>query len=272
MLTTTNYKFKKPELTDSPPDITVMNSNWDIIDTNLKKLNDDKAPKDVATTSKEGLMSKTDKSKLDGIAEGANAYMHPSKHPASIITEDATHRFLTDAERKLIQAWEKFKASGGEIGGRVSSEVFLTLLSNSQQYGMYNRGGHLAFPRYNSNGDFVDIPFEIQPNGDFYCNGYSKNPNGHTKLPNGMILQWGKKTLPMNNDHTAMSATNFPITFPTEALVVIAGNVDNSAWRYPDITCGAKITSKAAFTLWAGSTSANTGTININLSWIAIGY
>lgn len=25
MLTTTNYKFKKPELTDSPPDITVMN-------------------------------------------------------------------------------------------------------------------------------------------------------------------------------------------------------------------------------------------------------
>lgn len=98
---------------------------------------------------------------------------------------------LTDEERKLIQAWEKFKASGGEIGGRVSSEVFLTLLSNSQQYGMYNRGGHLAFPRYNSNGDFVDIPFEIQPNGDFYCNGYSKNTNGYNKLPNGMIEQWG---------------------------------------------------------------------------------
>lgn len=36
MLETTNYKFKKPELTDSPPDITVMNPNWDSIDTKLK--------------------------------------------------------------------------------------------------------------------------------------------------------------------------------------------------------------------------------------------
>lgn len=36
MLTTTNYSFKKPELTDSPPDITATNGNWDTLDTNLK--------------------------------------------------------------------------------------------------------------------------------------------------------------------------------------------------------------------------------------------
>jgi hypothetical protein len=35
MLTTTNYLLKKPELTDSPPDITVTNPNWDTIDTEL---------------------------------------------------------------------------------------------------------------------------------------------------------------------------------------------------------------------------------------------
>ncbi len=46
-------------------------------------------------------------------------YTHPSTHPASMITEDPTHRFLTDAERKLIQAWETFKASGGVISGDV---------------------------------------------------------------------------------------------------------------------------------------------------------
>lgn len=45
MQTTTNYQLKKIELPDSPPDITVLNDNWDIIDTNLKKLSDDKAPK-----------------------------------------------------------------------------------------------------------------------------------------------------------------------------------------------------------------------------------
>jgi len=33
---TINYKLKKPELTDSPPDITVLNNNWDTIDEELK--------------------------------------------------------------------------------------------------------------------------------------------------------------------------------------------------------------------------------------------
>lgn len=40
----------------------------------------------VATTSANGLMSSTDKGKLDGIASGANNYTHPSSHPISFIT------------------------------------------------------------------------------------------------------------------------------------------------------------------------------------------
>lgn len=99
MQRTPNYKFKKPELIDSPPDITVLNENFDIIDEKLKELNDGKAPKDVATTSLNGLMSKTDKSKLDGIAANANKYAHPKNHPATMITEDTTHRFATDEEK-----------------------------------------------------------------------------------------------------------------------------------------------------------------------------
>lgn len=41
MLTTTNYKLKKPELIDSPPDITVTNSNWDLVDLHLKEAQND---------------------------------------------------------------------------------------------------------------------------------------------------------------------------------------------------------------------------------------
>lgn len=40
----------------------------------------------VATSSSNGLMSSTDKSKLDKIESGANNYIHPSSHPASMIT------------------------------------------------------------------------------------------------------------------------------------------------------------------------------------------
>lgn len=35
MIETTNYQLKKIELTDSPPDITVLNDNWDFIDAAL---------------------------------------------------------------------------------------------------------------------------------------------------------------------------------------------------------------------------------------------
>lgn len=55
-----------------------------------------KANTSVATTSVNGLMSSTDKTKLDGIATGANKYVHPSNHPASIITQDSSHRFISD--------------------------------------------------------------------------------------------------------------------------------------------------------------------------------
>ncbi|MDB2100005.1 pyocin knob domain-containing protein [Clostridium paraputrificum] len=40
-----------------------------------------------------------EKNKLSGIAAGANAYTHPSSHPATMITEDSTHRFVTDVEK-----------------------------------------------------------------------------------------------------------------------------------------------------------------------------
>ncbi len=44
-------------------------------------------------------MSATDKVKLDGVATNANNYTHPSTHPASIIVESSTKRFVTDAEK-----------------------------------------------------------------------------------------------------------------------------------------------------------------------------
>jgi len=52
----------------------------------------------------DGLMSKEDKSKLDGVEAGANNYIHPSTHPASMITESTTKRFVTDTEKSTWNA------------------------------------------------------------------------------------------------------------------------------------------------------------------------
>lgn len=54
-----------------------------------------------ATNILDGLMSKEDKTKLDAIASGANKYIHPEFHIASMITEDGTHRWTTDSEKAI---------------------------------------------------------------------------------------------------------------------------------------------------------------------------
>lgn len=67
------------------------------------------APKDLATTEKEGLFSKEDKAKLDGIATNANKYEHPATHSASMIEETETRKWTSPAEK---QAWNDAKKAG----------------------------------------------------------------------------------------------------------------------------------------------------------------
>lgn len=55
-----------------------------------------------ATQTTDGLMSKEDKQKLDGIEANANNYVHPESHPATMIVEDSTHKFVTSTEKANI--------------------------------------------------------------------------------------------------------------------------------------------------------------------------
>lgn len=87
----------------------------------------------VATTSKDGLMSKTDKSKLDGIAENANNYVHPSTHAASMITQDSTHRFVTDVEKSTWNGKASTAVVTTEANGLMSSDM-LTKLNSLNNY------------------------------------------------------------------------------------------------------------------------------------------
>jgi len=68
---------------------------------------------DPGTTDFEALSNKpteladinsAEGSKLAGIEAGANNYSHPANHPASIITQDTSNRFVTDAEKSTWNA------------------------------------------------------------------------------------------------------------------------------------------------------------------------
>ena len=52
----------------------------------------------VATLSTEDYTSE-EKAKLAGVAAGANNYQHPATHPATMIEQDVSHRFVTDTEK-----------------------------------------------------------------------------------------------------------------------------------------------------------------------------
>lgn len=76
-----------------------------------------KASTSTATQLSDGLMSSTDKRKLASVAVNANNYSHPVEHPATIIAEDSTHRFVTDAEKKAWSDGSPSGAAGGCLAG-----------------------------------------------------------------------------------------------------------------------------------------------------------
>ena len=90
----------------------------------------------VATTSANGLMSFEDKVKLIGIEEGANKYVHPTTHPASIIVQDENNRFVTDKEK---ESWNNKSAlTLGETAstayagdkGKANADAIVTIQTN----------------------------------------------------------------------------------------------------------------------------------------------
>ena len=249
-----------------------------------------KASTSVATTLANGLMSKEDKVKLDGIAQGANAYTHPSKHPASIITEDATHRFLTDAERKLIQAWENFKTSGGEISGNLSA-IQLATKSPSTNYRWaeetHNTGYKIISSNTNpSTGDWREefimahdgfapkngkvLGTSENPWNDIFIKGISKNTNGYTKLPNGMILQWGTVAGSISNGFKQLWV-NFPITFPNTCHAVICTPKTSGGYDLSGLLVETDFNS-IGLNFNIRQILGNVGNHAFQATWIAIGY
>ena len=78
--------------------------------------------------------------KLNGIAAGANNYTHPSSHPGSMITEDSTHRFATDAEKS---AWN---AKAGTTTATVSANGLMSSSDKSKLDGVEANANNYAHP------------------------------------------------------------------------------------------------------------------------------
>jgi hypothetical protein len=95
--------------------------------TGLQTALDSKATKAAVTTTVDGLMIAADKVKLNGIATGANNYIHPETHPPSIIAQDASSRFVTDTEKAIWNA----KADYHDIYSKAETDTRIQLVIGS---------------------------------------------------------------------------------------------------------------------------------------------
>ena len=99
-----------------------------VSDENINEWNT-KATTDTVTQTTNGLMSSTDKVKLDGIATNANNYTHPITHPASMIVEDSTHRFVTDTDKNnlqnLLSRMDNIERQYAEMLAKLQTAVFI---------------------------------------------------------------------------------------------------------------------------------------------------
>lgn len=74
--------------------------------------------------------------KLNGIADNANNYSHPANHPAAMIIEDATHRFMTDTERTKLNGIATgannyvHPGSGTNPHGTTKADIGLSVVEN----------------------------------------------------------------------------------------------------------------------------------------------
>lgn len=209
--------------------------------------------------------------------------------------EDYNEAYMTLDEKikeaqDLIATWTQFKNNGGEIGGDVELKddgAFRSFVSkrdgNVARFGVTSNGSTLLQNVKNdgteTNYYINDFGVSAQKDGtqslgtssirwkDAWIGTWSKTNNGYTKLPNGIVMQWGQSNVTIGAVNTPTTANiNLPIAFPSACMFAngnattgepakLIGNVGNFTTTQLELRAINLI---------------NTNSVTIR--WLAIGY
>ncbi|HSQ90159.1 gp53-like domain-containing protein [Romboutsia sp.] len=121
------------------------------------------------------------------------------------------------------------------------------------------------------NGSTTDVGTTTNSFKDIWLGSRSISSTGYCKLPNGMIMQWGNRTLPNGGTPNTTEEISFPIAFPTQCVHVSADNGRSSNSWY-DLCMTAVAVSNSAVRLHC-KTISNTNILGtLTCTWFAIGY
>ena len=214
--------------------------------------------------------------------------------------------------KEIANTWETFKNSGGDIGGAINfpfgSSINnitkpITISGNTMYYreNVTNNNGFSHISRFeddslgdrvNQNGielkknygetsgsfrPMVDNALDLGSSNykwkDIYLNGmYRSTPNGYSKLPNGLIIQWGTwvRTATETNNSVTYTIT-FPTSFPNTCLQIVPyASAFAISGNWAPQNC-ASVMSDYSTTDFKFKFSTVTNIRN-ELKWIAIGY
>lgn len=231
--------------------------------------------------------------KIKKVKDELGNYFFPLTSSKAVVMEDGDTRLddkLVDQEERIAN-WETFKASGGEIGGSTSingdidifkqwaglrlggkinesnwgkfsyntdhNVIEVSMQTNGTEKGVFQVKDGVVQPSYSS----VNLGKEELPWGDIWLNGVSKNSNGYTKLPNGMIMQWGIISAAHIDGIIA-----FPIAFTSRCLTINTQGMNRPNIWTGDIKLQAIDNTSFRMVVFDGAASFTA------ICWIAIGY
>ena len=189
---------------------------------------------------------------------------------------------LAEAQ-SIIDTWTQFKNTGGSVGGSINANDKISLNGDEISFRSKKHNRGLVFNdkvttiydwvrnRHIFRVDETNSMSTVYAN-DFYFGQYSKNTNGYTKLPNGLLLQWGFIS---NNISSGKSNTTvtYPIEFPNKVVSIVANvsSLDSSSTGIVSRThCWTYSVSRAKFNLNVNNIDGYGSYFDAN--WIAIGY
>ena len=247
--------------------ITQNSNNRFVTDAQIANWNVDKdTTYNNATGSVSGLMSAADKVKMDTMASGANNYTHPSTHPATMIVEDTSHKFVTDAQitawnakagtavasttvNGLMSAADKVKLDGIASGanaythptttgnkhipaGGASGQILRWSADGTATWGADNNTTY-SVATTTTNG-LMSAADKVKLDGAAsYTYGVSGNSH-YKKHADGTLEMWGRFQLSYTNQLWASTLANsgisysvpFTITFPVTAVGTVECNIN----------------------------------------------
>jgi hypothetical protein len=252
---TTNLGLKKPLSTEFY-DINVMNENLDTIDTNI-------------TQNKNDIQNINYDIALMPTLANANSFTNVNTFKEGINIGDPAN-----------VAW-KGMAFNRLIGVSVFASQFgisnLDGVQGTVGYGITKDGvsqGSILFnpsSLFPSSNNTVDVGKTDSVFKDLWIGTRSIGTSGYSKLPNGLILQWGAKSITAGSAYYQQADFTFPIAFPTACIHCSADNGRNSnAWY--DLITSAVAVDKSTVRIMVRHVTGGILNSNFSCTYFAIGY